>query len=287
LNTKQKKKISEKKRTLKVDFYHRLFSIIFQFCLNITEWILLRYNRFKFKNENFFNQPLITIYTPTFNRAKILKNRAINSVLKQSYKNFEYIIVSDGSTDNTEQIVKSFKDKRIKFFKIKRKIQYKKNIENLWFAGPVRPNNFALKKTKGKWLAKIDDDVVWHKDHLKRSLKYCKKNNLEFMTSASKAIRFKKVVCAKPYKINNCLMGGSNTFFYKSYLKFFKFNIHCWKKSVNRVNDIDLFDRISKVGAKIGYSKKINNFIYPRPKEQTIGFDQLILKKEEYEKKYF
>ena len=91
--------------------------------------------------KKFFNQPLITIYTPTFNRAKILKNRAINSVLKQSYKNFEYIIVSDGSTDNTEQIVKSFKDKRIKFFKIKRKIQYKKNIENLWFAGPVRPNN--------------------------------------------------------------------------------------------------------------------------------------------------
>ena len=37
--------------------------------------------------------------------------------LKQTYKNFEYIIVSDGSTDNTEQIVKSFKDKRIRFFK--------------------------------------------------------------------------------------------------------------------------------------------------------------------------
>ena len=53
------------------------------------------------------------------------------------------------------------------------------------------------------------------------------------------------------------------------------------------MNDIDLFDRISKVGAKIGYSKKINNFIYPRPKEQTIGFDQLILKKKNMEKKYF
>tara|TARA_E500000178_G_scaffold354129_1_gene422078 strand:+ start:246 stop:1109 length:864 start_codon:yes stop_codon:yes gene_type:complete len=287
MNKRQKKRILEEKKNLKIHPYHRLFSFFFQLYLNTKEWILLRYNRIQNKDVNFFNDPLITIYTPTFNRANILKSRAIKSVLKQTYKNFEYIIVSDGSSDNTEQIVKSFKDKRIRFFKIKRKILYKKNIENLWFAGPVRPNNYALKKTNGKWLAKIDDDVVWHKDHLKRSLKFCKKRNLEFMTSASKAIRFKKEVPAKPYKINNCFMGGSNTFFYKSYLKFFKFNIHCWKKSINRVNDIDLFDRISKVGAKIGYSKKINNYIYPRPNEQTIGFDQLILKKKEYEKKYF
>jgi len=128
MNKKQKKEILEEKKKLKINFQHRLFSIFFQLYLNIKEWILLRYNRIKNIDVNFFDEPLITIYTPTFNRANILKSRAIKSVLKQTYKNFEYIIVSDGSTDNTEQIVKSFKDKRIRFFKIKRKILYKKNI---------------------------------------------------------------------------------------------------------------------------------------------------------------
>ena len=287
MNKKQKRIISNERKNLKIKFSDQIFSFFYQRYLNITERILLKYFRLKNKKNDFFNKPLITVYTPTFNRANILQSRAIKSVLKQSYKNFEYIIVGDGCTDNTEKVVKKIKDKRIKFFNIKRKILYKKNIENLWFAGPVRPNNFALKQAKGKWLAKIDDDVIWHKDHLKRSLENCKRNNLEFTTSASEAIRFKKKVRAKPYKINNNIMGGSNTFFYISYLKFFKFNIHCWKKNINRVNDTDLFDRISKSGTRIGYSKKINNYILPRPGEITIGFDQLILKKKEYKKKYF
>ena len=44
---------------------------------------------------------------------------------------------------------------------------------------------------------------------------------------------------------------------------------------------------MSKAGVRIGYSKKINNYIIPRPNEQTIGFDQLLLKKTAYIKKYF
>lgn len=275
------------RKNLKIDFKDKFFSFFYQKYLSLKERGLLIYYRFKFKNTKYYNNPLITIYTPTFNRAKILKKRAITSVLNQSYKNFEHIIVSDGSTDNTEKIVKSINDKRIRFFKISRKILYKKNIENIWFAGPVRPNNFALSKSKGKWLAKIDDDVIWHKDHLKRSLKHCKKNNLEFTSSLNEVIRFKKKTYPSPYKINNCLMGSSNTFFYKSYLKLFKFNIHCWKKTYNRVNDVDLFDRMSKLGVKIGLSKKINEFVKPRPNEKTVGLDQVFLSKSKYLKKYF
>lgn len=279
--------LQKNRKNLKIDFKDKLFSFFYQKYLNLKERGFLIYYRFKFKNTKYYNNPLITIYTPTFNRAKILKKRAITSVLNQSYKNFEHIIVSDGSTDNTEKIVKSINDKRIRFFKISRKILYKKNIENIWFAGPVRPNNFALSKSKGMWLAKIDDDVIWHKDHLKRSLKFCKKNNLEFMSSLNEVIRFKKKTYPLSYKINNCPIGSSNTFFYKSYLKFFKFNIHCWKKTNNRVNDVDLFDRMSKVGVKIGLSKKINEFVKPRPNEKTVGLDQVFLSKRQYLKKYF
>ena len=58
------------------------------------------------------NQKLVSVVMPTYNRAHLLP-RAIESALSQTYKNLEIIIVDDGSTDNTEQIVKKYQDPRI------------------------------------------------------------------------------------------------------------------------------------------------------------------------------
>ena len=82
----------------------------------------INYLIFKKKLNSLLNKknPKISIILPTYNRSEMLKKRSIPTVLKQNYKNFELIIISDGSTDNTYKVVKSFKDKRIKFFEIDR-----------------------------------------------------------------------------------------------------------------------------------------------------------------------
>ena len=89
--------------------------------------------------------PNVSVIIPTFNRAEML-SRAIRSVLDQNFNDFEIIIVSDGSTDNTQQVVESFKDNRINFFKHAEK----------WGASAAR--NTALRKSKGKYIAFLDDD---------------------------------------------------------------------------------------------------------------------------------
>ena len=65
-------------------------------------------------------KPFFSIVMATYNRAYCIEN-AINSVLKQDFKDWELIIVDDGSTDNTEEVVKKYlDDKRIKYIKLKK-----------------------------------------------------------------------------------------------------------------------------------------------------------------------
>lgn len=85
-----------------------------------------------------------SIIVPVYNVEKYLK-KCLNSIIKQTYKNFEVIIINDGSTDNSEDIIKSYKDKRIKY--------YKQENQGLSAAR----NNGVLKAT-GEYLLFIDSD---------------------------------------------------------------------------------------------------------------------------------
>ncbi len=97
---------------------------------------------------------MISIVTITYNRAHLIRE-TIQSVLNQSYTDFEYIIVDDGSEDNTEAVVNEFKDQRIKYFRLS-KIGYLSKLRN-----------FGFKKAIGKYIALIDSDDLWDKEKLK------------------------------------------------------------------------------------------------------------------------
>lgn len=90
-------------------------------------------------------KPTISICIPTYNRAHFI-GQTIESVLEQSYKDFELIIWNDGATDTTEQIVKSFKDKRI---------EYHKNEKN---SGYITTMNKCTKAAHGEWIMHLSDD---------------------------------------------------------------------------------------------------------------------------------
>jgi glycosyltransferase involved in cell wall biosynthesis len=94
------------------------------------------------------SEKLVSILVPTYNR-KWLLPRAINSLVTQSYKNIEIIVVNDGGED-VENIVKSFKDKRIKYFQ----------IENRGLAGA---RNVAINNSNGDFICLLDDDDIYLK----------------------------------------------------------------------------------------------------------------------------
>src|SRR5690606_3161691 len=105
-----------------------------------------------------------SIITPTYNRAKIILN-LYNSLVKQTLNNFEWIVINDGSIDNTNEIIKSFASENK--FKIKLIKQ-----ENL---GKHIAVNKGLKKARGKYVVIVDADDYLKKDALEKYLKMFKK----------------------------------------------------------------------------------------------------------------
>ena len=107
-------------------------------------------------------QPTVSIITPTYNRAYVLGN-AIDSVIKQSYKDWELIIIDDGSADKPKELVQTFSDERIKYI-------YQKN------AGPSAARNKGLSMARGSWIAYLDSDNELYPNYLQVMFNWIRKN---------------------------------------------------------------------------------------------------------------
>ncbi|MBM3703409.1 MAG: glycosyltransferase family 2 protein, partial [Actinobacteria bacterium] len=95
--------------------------------------------------------PLVSVIIPTYNRDKYI-TLAIDSVLNQTFKDYEIIVIDDGSTDNTQIVLKPYRDKIIYI--------YQKN------SGVSAARNAGIRIAKGEWLAFLDSDDEWQPTYL-------------------------------------------------------------------------------------------------------------------------
>ena len=110
---------------------------------------------------------LVSIVMPSFNMASYIAE-SIRSVLNQTYTNWELIIVDDCSTDNTAEIVSSFNDSRIRYFK---------NEKN---SGAAISRNLAFREARGEYVAFLDSDDLWREDKLEKQIHFMESNNYSF-----------------------------------------------------------------------------------------------------------
>lgn len=115
--------------------------------------------------------PLISIITPVFNREKLIVE-CIESVQKQTYKNYEHIIIDDGSDDNTVKTVETLAE-------MDNKIVLIKSPENSG-GKPGKVRNIGIKKAKGAFVAFLDSDDLWEKEKIGIQLKFMQENDLDF-----------------------------------------------------------------------------------------------------------
>ena len=101
-------------------------------------------------------QPLVSVILPTYNRAEFLC-KSIESAIRQTYKNWELIVWNDGSLDDTEKVISSYKDIRIN--------SYYDNNHGMSYA-----LNNAIKKSRGEYIAFLDDDDQWTENKLSHQM---------------------------------------------------------------------------------------------------------------------
>jgi glycosyltransferase involved in cell wall biosynthesis len=159
-------------------------------------------------------KPFFTIIIPTYNREKLIV-KAIVSVQKQTIKDWELIIVDDGSTDDTKNVINYYleEDNRIKYI-------YQKNTER------SAARNNGIKNSSGKYICFLDSDDIYKENHLSTFFKKIKEiGELEFMI-------FNQVI-PKHLKVKS----------YNNYEKILKYMIHpqevCIHKNILKIEKFD------------------------------------------------
>lgn len=178
---------------------------------------------------------LVSVIIPTYNRAHLIKRSAM-SVLNQTYSNLELIIVDDGSTDNTEEVVKSINDNRVIYIKQPNQ-------------GACAARNNGIDHAQGEFIAFQDSDDVWHVDKLEKQVKCLKEIGADVVVCNYSA--YKRGKLRKGNKIHKegfipkdypPIVIGTQTFLGKSIIfKEFKFD-----NRVQKWQDFEILIRIHK-----------------------------------------
>ena len=117
------------------------------------------YGSFLIIGESMLEKDGVSVIIPTYNRAELLE-RSVKSVQEQTYKKWEIIVVDDGSTDNTEDIIKKLNDVRVRYIK---------NEKNM---GAAASRNRGAEFAKYDYIAFQDSDDVWRIDKLEKQMAY-------------------------------------------------------------------------------------------------------------------
>lgn len=126
------------------------------------------------------DEPLISVLIPTYRAFTMLRDRAIPSVLAQTYENWEIVVVGDAAPPETEAVISGFDDPRIRYHNLPMRGPYPEDDYDAWLVTAVPPFNAALRFAKGRWIAPFADDDQLRPDALAHVLAKARAHEYEF-----------------------------------------------------------------------------------------------------------
>lgn len=160
------------------------------------------------------SNPQVSVVIPSYNHEKFVE-QTIDSVLNQTFQDFEIIITDDGSSDNTVKKIRKYDDPRIQLYVFKRN------------KGACEALNNCIRKSKGKYVAYISSDDVWEKNKLEKQLKFIERNqNYSVVFSKAKIINEKNELISDDKHPYFSIFDQQNRT-REEWLRYFFFNGNC------------------------------------------------------------
>ena len=126
-------------------------------------------------------KPLVSVCVATYNRASLLIERSLRSILEQDYTNLEIIVVGDCCTDNTEELVSQIKDERLTFINLPQRGAYPADPHLRWMVAGTIPINHALGLATGDFITHLDDDDAYTLDRISRLVAFIQETRADLV----------------------------------------------------------------------------------------------------------
>jgi len=191
--------------------------------------------------------PLVTVTMPTFNRSKMLLNYSLKSIINQTYKNLEIIVVGDRCTDDTEESVKNIKDSRIKFFNIAERPEYPGTDGSYerWLVAGTYPFNLGLELTTGDFLTHLDDDDSFTPERIEKLVRFIQEKKCDAIHHPF-SFPGNKIIDSHNWEVGQVT---TSALFMHGWFKNVPANMDCYK--IPEPGDWNRCKRIMELGAKI------------------------------------
>lgn len=126
-------------------------------------------------------RPLVSVCLATFNRARLLTERCIPSILAQTYSNLELIVVGDGCTDETEHLVGKIGDARLRFINLPERGRYPQDPTRRWLVAGTPAVNHAMSEARGDFVTHLDDDDEHSPNRLEKLLAFARSEQCDLV----------------------------------------------------------------------------------------------------------
>ena len=126
------------------------------------------------------DQPLVTVCVATYNRARLLVERCIPSILQQTYGHLELVVVGDGCTDETAEAVGRINDARLRFVNLPQRGKYPADPMLRWMVAGTQAINSALSMASGHFVTHLDDDDEYARDRLEKLVAFALSEGCDF-----------------------------------------------------------------------------------------------------------
>lgn len=205
-------------------------------------------------------EPLVTVRIATAGRLELLMERALPSVLGQTYENLDVLVVGDGCGDDVAAAVNSTGDKRVRYLNLAKHNGYPARPSDRWLVAGSLPMNYGIEHAAGAWLAPCDDDDALTLDHVEVLLTRARDLDVEFVHSRT-LLDLGDITAVIGHRKLTRGQITHGSVLYSSRLRNFRYSPRSYL--LGEPFDYNLWRRFEAAGVRMGYLDRVTYIYYP------------------------